>query len=93
MKMKNEASENLTPAEKNGVKDSSPYLIAIQVEPQMKLIAAYARAILTASLFNRDPSSKLRQVLCLIQFHLSCRSEASYCIQNCTIRKPEYLFF
>jgi hypothetical protein len=38
--MKIEASENLAPAENIGVKDSSPYLIAIQVEPQMKEMAA-----------------------------------------------------
>jgi hypothetical protein len=36
MKMKIEASENLRPAENIGVKDSSPYRIAIQVEPQIK---------------------------------------------------------
>jgi hypothetical protein len=40
MKMKIEASENLAPAEKNGVKDSSPYLIAIHVEPHTKEIVA-----------------------------------------------------
>jgi len=38
MKMKIEASENLTPAENIGVNDSSPYLIAIHVDPQMKQI-------------------------------------------------------
>jgi hypothetical protein len=40
MKMKIEAMENLTPAENIGVNDSSPNLIAIQVEPQMKQSAA-----------------------------------------------------
>jgi len=40
MKMKIEASENLAPAEKNGVKDSSPYLIAIHVEPHTKEMVA-----------------------------------------------------
>ena len=40
MKMKIEASENLTPAENIGVKDSSPNLIAIQVEPQTKQMVA-----------------------------------------------------
>jgi hypothetical protein len=40
IKMSTEASENLTPAENIGVKDSSPYLIAIHVEPQTKQIVA-----------------------------------------------------
>jgi hypothetical protein len=34
--MKIEASENLIPAEKSGVSDSNPNLIASHVEPQMK---------------------------------------------------------
>jgi hypothetical protein len=40
MIMKIEASENLTPAENIGVKDSSPYLIAIHVEPQTNEMVA-----------------------------------------------------
>jgi hypothetical protein len=36
MKIIIEARENLNPAEKIGVRDSSPNRIAIQVEPQIK---------------------------------------------------------
>jgi hypothetical protein len=36
MKIRMEARENLNPAEKIGVSDSSPNRIAIQVEPQIK---------------------------------------------------------
>lgn len=50
------ARQNLKPAENIGVNDSSPKRIAIQVEPQIKQRAKYARNILTASLFNFHPS-------------------------------------
>jgi hypothetical protein len=53
--MKTDATENLSPAENIGVSDSSPILIASQVEPQMKQRAAYARNIFTANLFIKIP--------------------------------------
>ena len=56
--MRIEASENLRPAEKIGVNDSRPIRIAIQVEPQIKQRAKYARNIFRAKLLTNYPSSQ-----------------------------------
>ena len=91
IKISTEASENLTPAENIGVNDSSPYLIAIHVEPQIKQIVAYASAILIPSLLNYSPSLQLLQALCPISDHLSDKSEEGFHIRKYTSQILEYL--
>ena len=88
--MKIDAMENLTPAEKNGVNASSPNRIAIQVEPQIKHNAAYARMILNASLFKKYLSSQLFRVLGQTSFHHVCMNGGCCYIHSYIIMRPEY---
>ena len=85
--------ENLIPAENMGVSDSSPILIAIQVEPHMKQRIAYARNVFTANLFIIIPSWQLIPVLSPIWNHHACKNEEFLHIRKSIILILEYYYF
>lgn len=79
-----EAKQNRMPAEKIGVNDSKPILMAIQVEPQIKHSAAYARKTLTANLFTGFLSLLSQPALYPIFCHHVCMSATDFHIRKST---------